>query len=502
MELPKHNGNHYVILLEEVIMMHINKLFPGYVLDSWYSIKVTRDADLEYEDYDGEDLIEAIENIETTRAIGAPNRFLYDRTMPKSMLKFLIDAFDIKTHFLLAGGHFHNFRDFFAFPNPLSPKLENEKFNHLRVPGLENRPSILDAIDQKEYMLHFPYQTFDYFIQFLSEAALDENVTEVRTTQYRVASNSAVVEALISAALAGKQVKVFVELKARFDEENNLQYAREMRKAGIQIFYSIPGLKVHSKIALVTRKKPADGAEKHYAFLGTGNFNEKTARLYTDHGFFTADDRITGEVLALYRYLVDQSREPNFKHILVPNFNLIDRLKHLIKQEIDNVRNGGKGYILLKMNGMEDPAMIAELYRASEAGVRIDCIVRGICCLVTGQEYSKNIRVIRIVDKFLEHSREFLFHNNGENIMYCGSADWMRRNLYKRIECVFPVYGKEIKEELLELLHIQLKDNVKAVEIGPDMENIPVNRSAEVKIRTQVHSYNYLRTRYEQPESK
>ncbi|MFC2087716.1 polyphosphate kinase 1 [Bacteroidota bacterium] len=487
-ELPEKNDKYYIMFLEDLLMRHVNKLFPGYHIDSWYSFKVTRDADLEYEDYDQEDLIEVIENIENTRAIGAPNRFQYDARIPSNVLKYLIETFGIDEETIVQGGRTHNYRDFFAFPNPLSPRLENKKFKPLKLTELELESSIFRAIEKKEYMLHFPYQSFDYFIRFLNEAAYDESVEEIKTTQYRVARNSAVVEALINAALNGKKVTVFVELKARFDEEANLKYAREMKQAGIKIIYSIPKLKVHSKLAIVVRK---ENLGKSLAFLGTGNFNEKTARLYCDHGFFTTDEVILSDLKRLFSHFEDQTVELKFKEILVPNYNMIETYKELIDNEIRLAREGKSGYILLKMNGLEDTEMISKLYEASENGVKVDCIIRGICCLIPNQPYSKNIRVIRIVDRFLEHARIFVFQNNGNHKIYMGSADWMKRNLYRRIECVFPIKNIELKKEILDLLKIQLSDNTSARIVDENMENVPVKQEGPA-IRTQEETYRFL----------
>jgi polyphosphate kinase len=400
------------MFLEDVIMKYVERIYPGYYVDASYPLKVTRDADLEYEDYDGDELIEVIENLEMRRAIGAANRFQYDTSMPKNMLRFIIENFDLSEDILVEGGHTHNFRDFFAFPNPLSPQLEIEKSTPLRIPELDQSQFLYKAIEQRDFLLHFPFQSFDYFISFLNEAAIDDEVVEIRTTQYRVASKSAVVDALINAAINGKNVTVFVELKARFDEEANLEYAHEMKKAGIKIIYSIPGLKVHSKVALIKRKNKETGIESSQAFLGTGNFNEKTAKLYCDHGFFTSDKKIVKELNQFFEYLEDQTVTCDFKELLIASFNLVDELKKLVRQEIQHVKNGNKGYILLKMNGLEDPKMIDELYKASEAGVQIDLIVRGVCKLITGKKFSENIRVVRIVDMYLEHARVFYFRNN------------------------------------------------------------------------------------------
>ena len=489
-ELTPRNGEHYIMFLEDVLMRHIDKIFPGYIAQDWYSIKLTRDADLDYDEYEGDELIDRIAKVDKRRTVGDPNRFQYDRTMPEKSLKYIMDTFHIHKEILVKGGTYHNLRDFFRFPNPLSPKLEINQIKPCKHPDINDDEKIAEVVNKQEVLLNVPYQSFEYFLNFLEEAARDPYVTEIKSTQYRVADRSAVVNALMNAAERGKKVTVFVELKARFDEEANLRYAAEMKKAGINIIYSIPNLKVHAKVALILRKENENGL-KNQAYLGTGNFNEKTARIYCDHGIFTSDEEIVTDLENMFKYLETQEPYIKFKKIMVPNFNLIHRFGQLINQEIINQKNGKKGYILLKMNGLQDPHMVDMLYRASEAGVKIDLIIRGICILKPGKKYSKNIRVIRIIDRFLEHARVFVFHNNGDPKVFLGSADWMKRNLYRRVECVFPVSDKKNKQELIDILNIQLSDNVKACEIGPRMENIRVLNEQPL-VQSQLATYEYF----------
>jgi polyphosphate kinase len=494
-ELSSSNGKHFIMFLEDVIMKHVTKLFPGYAVKEWYTIKLTRDADFEYDEYEEEELIDAIKNLSSSRTLGKPNRFLYDRQMPPHILKYMKDTFRFENEIVVPGGSYHNFRDFFSFPNPLSPKFENEKLPPLRIPELDKYNQIKDAVNEKDHLLSVPYQSYDYFLRFLEQAAQDDTVNEIKTTQYRVAERSAVVNALMNAAENGKKVTVFVELKARFDEEMNLQYAAEMTKAGIRIFYSIPGLKVHAKVAMILRDRQQYSDSTDQAYIGTGNFNEKTARLYSDHGIFTANKEIIADLKTMFNYLENQDEKIRFKHLLVSGFNLVSKLGKLISKEIEHAKKGEKAYILLKMNGLQDPNMVQMLYRASEAGVKIDMIVRGICILKTGKRYSKNIRVIRIVDRFLEHARVFIFHNGGDEKVYIGSADWMKRNLYRRIECVCPVYDKNIKNDLIDILNIQLADNVKASEIDSRMENVRVENN-KAPVQSQLATYEYLKNKY------
>lgn len=496
-ELPSQDGKHYIMFVEDVIMRNIDAIFPGYKVKNWYSLKLTRDADMEYDDYEGEDLIDAIDRIRSVRSVGSPNRFQYDRSMPDKLLGYLTTSLNISKDLLVMGGNRHNFRDFFSFPNPVYPKLEIESLPPTPIPALANlKKPIATLISKKDYLLSVPYQPFEHYLRFLREASTDPTVKEIKATQYRVSDHSVVVNSLIAAAENGKRVTVFVELKARFDEEANLKWANEMTKAGIRIIYSIPKLKVHAKILLVIRKKGSKHGDQ--AYLGTGNFNEKTARLYCDHGLFTSNPEVVKEVKDLYKHLENQKIRPKFKHILVPGFNLVPTFLQLIEQEIKNVKAGRIGYILLKMNGLQDGEMVDNLYRASETGVKIDLIVRGVCTLKPNQPYSKNIRVIRIVDRYLEHARVFVFMNNGDRQVYLGSADWMKRNLRRRVECIFPVYDPELKKELLDVLNIQLSDNVKACEMDDHLSNNRIITKGP-DIRAQIAIYEYFKNKYTMP---
>jgi len=496
-ELPGENGKHYIMFVEDVIMRYIDAIFPGYSVKNWYSLKLTRDADMEYDEYEGDDLIDAIDRIRSARSVGEPNRFQYDRAMPQKLLDYLTTSFHISKDLLVMGGSRHNFRDFFSFPNPIYPKLEIESLPPIPIPALANlKKPIAGLISKKDYLLSMPYQPFEHYLRFLREASIDPTVKEIKATQYRVSDHSVVVNSLIDAAENGKKVSVFVELKARFDEEANLKWANQMTKAGIRIIYSIPMLKVHAKISLVLRKKGSKHGDQ--AYLGTGNFNEKTARLYGDHGLFTSNPEVVREVKDLYKHLEDQTLRPEFKHILVPGFNMVPTFIQLIDQEIENTKAGGIGYILLKMNGLQDKEMVDSLYRASETGVKVDLIIRGVCTLKTGQPYSKNIRVIRIVDRYLEHARVFVFLNNGDHQVYMGSADWMKRNLRRRVECIFPVYDPDLKKEIRDVLNIQLSDNVKACEIDKHLINNRIVTNGP-DIRSQVSTYEYFKNKYTMP---
>lgn len=492
--LPDFDGKSYFMFLDDIIRLHLPDIFPGFKVAQGYSIKLSRNADLRIEDEFSGDLVTKIREGLRKRQTGFPARFLYDPQMPANMLAYLQDTFSLRKREIMKGGRYHNFKDFFAFPNPLAPRLEREPMPPMQHPTLEKHDLMISAIKERSWMLHFPYHRYDYVIRFLNQAAEDPQVKNIRTTQYRIASNSAIVDALIRAAQLGKEVTVFVELKARFDEAANLLSAQRMQEAGIRIIHSIPGLKVHAKVALVEREEA--GEIQKYAFLSTGNFNEKTAKVYADHGYFTADPRLTNELSEVFRYLQDQSYEPPpFQHILVAQFNMRQRFQSLIEREIKHAHEGRKGHILIKLNNLEDEPMINLLYEASQAGVKIDLIIRGICRLRPGVAgMSEHIRVIRLVDQFLEHGRVFVFYNDGAEDMYLGSADWMTRNLSHRIEVVFPLLEPDLKGQVMEILHMQLRDTAKATRLNSNLENEPIpTPPGEKAVRMQTDYYEKIR---------
>ncbi|HBK32447.1 MAG TPA: RNA degradosome polyphosphate kinase, partial [Porphyromonadaceae bacterium] len=395
-----------------------------------YSIKISRDADFSLENEDQKDIAERILRKVRKRKIGAVTRFQYDRDMPDYFLDYLCEAYEIEQEELLPSGRYLNLSDLAQLPNPVGNSLKQTLPAPLRVPELETDTSVLRVLRKQDVLLNFPYQSFDYLLRFLMQAAFDPKVLEIKVTQYRVAENSAVINSLISAAKNGKKVTVFVELKARFDEENNYFSSELMQQAGIKIIYSLPGLKVHAKLAYVRkRSNDADEPLKGYAYLGTGNFNEKTARIYSDEGLLTSNKAFIRDIDEIFRVLEGKPYVHPFKHLLVAQFNMVPDIHKMIEREIKHAKSGGLGYIILKMNSLEDRDMIDALYRASEAGVKIDLIIRGICCLVPNQPYSKNITITRIVDAYLEHSRVWYFFNEGEEDVYLASADWMERNL-------------------------------------------------------------------------
>ena len=497
-ELPKYEDNYYLMFIEDIIKANISLIFPGYDVDCSYCIKISRDADILIDDSaSSADLVEQLKKKVKKRKIGAVCRFVYDRAMPSDFLDFLVDAFQINREELVPGDTHLNLEDLRHLPNPNKGLKPLEKPKPMKLNCLDEKESIFNYVQKKDLLLYYPYHSFEHFIHFLYEAVHDPQTREIMVTQYRVAENSAVINTLIAAAQNGKKVTVFVELKARFDEENNLATAEMMKSAGIKIIYSLPGLKVHAKVALVRRKSiNEDNKICDYAYIGTGNFNEKTATLYADCGLFTCNPKITKDLHTLFQTL--QGKENSkFSTLLVARFNLIPELNRLIDHEIELAEKGKGGRIILKMNGLQDPSMIDRLYEASQRGVQIDLIVRGICCLIPGQTYSRNIRVTRIVDTFLEHARVWYFGNGGNPKVYSGSPDWMRRNLYRRIEAVVPILDPDLREEMIDMLNIQLSDNRKACFVDDRLQNVFKGKTRGEGIRAQYTFYNYLKKKNE-----
>ena len=487
-EFPQLDGKYYFMFVEDIISANLADIFVGYKIEGSYNIKISRDADIYIDEEKSEtDIVEAIKKKVKKRKIGDLSRFVYDRRMPQDCLDYICETFRIFKEDLIPDNTHLSMEDLVKLPNPSGDELREKPPVPIRIPKLDNANWLFPVVRKKDIFFYYPYHTFNYFIRFLMEASTDPKVEKIMVTQYRVAQDSEIITNLINAAKNGKKVTVFVELKARFDEENNLNTAEMMEQAGIRILYSLPGLKVHAKVALVSEK----GKGKSYAYLSTGNFNEKTARLYADMAILTSKKELTKEIIQFFDILEGTIETENFKHLLVTQFNMLPILKALIHREIEHAKQGEKAYIILKMNSLQDSKMIDELYRASEAGVQIDLIVRGICCLVPNQSYSKNIRITRIVDSFLEHSRIWYFYNKGKEDLYLTSADWMKRNLYRRIETAFPVLDKSIKQTIARILSIQLNGNTKACWIDEDLNNV-FKKAQGVQIRAQKEIRTFL----------
>ena len=496
-QLPSNDENIYLIFLDDIIRLHINTIFVGYDIVQAYSIKLIRDAELYIEDEFSGNLFDKIKKSLLKRSIGAPSRFLFDKKIFLNFLKILTESFKIDKNDLAPRGKYLNLSDFFSFPNPKNQNLFNEPLPPLRHNELDSYPNIFDALSHKDFILHFPYHTYDHVLEFLGQAAQDPNVTEIYITQYRVAKDSEVISTLVEAVRNNKKVMVFVELKARFDEESNIRWAEEMKEQGIKVLYSFPGLKVHAKLALVIRKEK--NIEKQYCYIATGNFNEKTAQLYCDSGILTTNIRIANEVKLVFDYLANTKLKPKFKNLLVAQFNMRKTFYSLIDNEIASAKKGSRAEMILKMNSLEDTKMIQKLYEASNAGVKIQLIIRGICCLIPGQKgFSENINVISIIDRYLEHSRVFIFYSGGNYKIFAGSADWMKRNLNRRIEVIFPILDNSIKQEILDIIDLQLKDNVKARIIDKkDRNNYKLDNTL-IKHQSQIETYNYLKLKYKE----
>lgn len=495
--LPSKRGAHELILLDEIVRHSVMWLFPGYEIVNTFSIKLTRDGELYIDDEYQGDLVDKIKSSLQKRDVGPASRLVYDKAMPSHLLQYLMGLLGVDRYGLFPEGRYHNNFDFFQFPSFGKDYLRDIPLPPLDYKPFLGLPSIFDAIRERDHLIHVPYHQYEPVVQFFEHAARDPLVTHIKIIQYRVASNSRIMEALIQAVKSGKQVYAFVEVKARFDEEANLRWGEQLERAGIVVRYSFPGLKVHSKLALV-RRLEKEGPEL-YAYLSTGNFHEVTARVYSDSGLFTADKRLTSEVARVFSFLETvKLPSENFEHLLVGQFNLRKVLLQLIDVEIEEALAGRPASIVLKMNSLQDDIMMEKLYEASTAGVKIELNIRGICCLVAGKkELSENIRAFSIVDRFLEHSRVFLFNHRGEERLYLSSADWMQRNLSFRIETAFPIYDEHLKAEIKDILQIQRTDNTKARTLEAGQINQYVGNAGDIAIRAQHEIYFYLKRRGE-----
>ncbi len=493
LKLPTLEKNkNFVIILDDVIRHCQKYIFPGYKIIDSYSIKLTRDAELYIEDEFTGDLIQKIKKSLDKRNVGPASRLVFDREMSKDLLKYLLSVFDLGPYDLLPEGRYHNNFDFFKFPDFGIEGLHDGPIKPLDIPELMDG-EIFKKIKEKDHLVHVPYHSYEPVIQFFEQAAEDPKVTHIKIIQYRVAKKSRIMNALMRAAQNGKQVTSFIEVKARFDEEANLEWGEKLEQAGVQVYYSIPGLKVHSKMAVVRRVE--DGLGALYGYYSTGNFHEGTAKLYSDIGIFTAREEIVNEGMRIFSYLETQ-HEPSkdFEHLAVGRFKLKEKLIEYVKQEIKNAKAGKHASIILKMNSLQDQEMINLLYDANNAGVKIQLIVRGICCLIPGiKGFSENIECLSIIDRFLEHARIFIFHNDGDEKIFISSADWMVRNLHHRIETVVPVLQEDLRKIIKDVINIQIYDNVKARIIHNKKNNNYRKTNSELSIRSQMETYYYFR---------
>jgi len=492
-QLPSDDDNKYVIFLEDIIRLGLKDIFFIFNFDEIhaYTIKLTKDAEFEIIDDISESYIEKISKSLQQRRHGNPVRFIYDREMPPEMLKMFTKLLKFgPDDVIIPGDRYHNFKDFMRFPFLGKKKFYFEPLVPIQHKDIQQGKSILSAIKKKDIMLFFPYHPFDYFIDLLREASIDPYVTSIQITLYRLATNSSVINALLNAVRNGKKVTTIVELQARFDEEANILWGNKLMEEGVKVIYGVPGLKVHAKLCLITRSKGEE--TQRFAAVGTGNFNEDTARIYTDHLLLTANKKITYEVFKTFSFFNVNYRKDNYYHLVLSPFFLRNKMTQLIDNEIKNAKAGKKAYIDIKLNNISDQEIINHLYEASQAGVKIRMIVRGMFSLVTGiKNISENIEAIGIVDRFLEHSRFMIFCNGGDEECYISSADLMTRNIEHRIEVTCPVFDRNIRNELKHIFEIQWSDNVKARKLDPSLSNKFV-KPGKKSVRSQTEVYEFI----------
>jgi polyphosphate kinase len=482
--LPADGDRRTVLFLDDVIRYNLAHVFPRFRVGATCAVKLSRDAELNFEKEFSGNVVSAMRNSLRKRATGTPSRLLYDLHAPPALVAIVKERFGLAQEDMMMGGRYHNLHDLRDFPRTDNAALFYPEWPPLAHPQLGRSASLIDAIAERDHAIFFPYQSYDSVVHFLREAATDPAVDSISLTVYRVSHDSPLLGALLDAAERGKKVRVFVEVQARFDEAANLDWAARMEAAGVITIYSIPGIKVHAKLALVTRREA--GATRRYCYVGTGNFNERTATRYTDIGLFTADPRITIDVDTVFRHLAGEQPAPIFQHLLVAPYTLRKSLYRLIDAEIAAAAAGRPAGITLKMNALEDEDIIVRLYHASRAGVPIRLVVRGICRMIPGQPaLSETAQARSIVDRYLEHSRIYVFHNGGSEKVFIGSADWMTRNLSHRVEVVVPLYDAEVRRQVRAVLDLQLSDDVKARIIDASCSNRYVPRVHGGSIRAQ-----------------
>lgn len=495
--LPETNNLKFIILLDDIVRYCLEDIFFIFEHDSIeaYSIQLTRDAELDLDKEVSGKFIDALSRSLQKRKKGKPMRLLYDSEMPMDMLKYLVGKMGLHGESLIPGNRYHNFKDFISFPNVGSAELEYVKYPALPVDNLTFDRSLMTMIAKKDYLISTPYQSYDYVIHFLREAAIDPMVKEISIAVYRLAENSRIMHALVNAAKNGKKVNCLVELRARFDEQNNITWSRRLEEEGVNVIYGIEGYKVHSKICLVNRTGK-DGKPTYYACLSTGNYNEKTARMYADHTLLTANKKLTADLVKVFKDINKGALPRGLKNLIVSPFDSRPAIYKLIDNEIKNAKTGKPAYMILKMNSLADEQMVLKLYQANNAGVKIQIIVRGMCCLVPGiKGYSENIEVISIIDKYLEHARVHVYCNGGDELVYLTSADFMTRNIDTRVEVGFPIYDKDVKKEIRDIIDIQLSDNTKSREINKDNTNKYHKTKSELPVRAQIDIYTYLKNK-------
>ncbi len=492
--LKGQDGKDYVILLDDVIRKCLSDIFFIFPFDhiEAYTIKITKDSELDLDADVDKSYLELISESVKLRQVAQAVRFIYDKTMPQDLLHFLSTkiGFDEDDN-ILPGGRYHNFKDFMSFPKLGPAELTNRNFPPNQHPLIKPSSSFLAVIAKRDIMLHYPYHSFHPMIDFLREAAIDPDVEFIKITLYRVASKSAIINALVSARLNGKHVEVVLELKARFDEAANVEWTKVLQQAGVKVSHGPPNQKVHAKVCLVGRRE--QGELVRYAAFSTGNFNESTATLYGDDCLFTANQGINLEAEAVFELIETGKTEQKFQHLIVAPIEMLDKLLALIDREIANKQQGKPAYIVVKLNNLNERTLIKKLYEASEAGVKIKLIIRSICCLVPDASGGEsNIEAISIIDKYLEHSRLLIFGNAGKEEFYLSSADWMERNIHRRVEVACPIYDKEIQQSIRRIVELQLLDNTKARWQSHKELNTYKRNNSEQKVRCQNDIYDYI----------
>ncbi|HNP22727.1 MAG TPA: polyphosphate kinase 1 [Panacibacter sp.] len=495
-QLPAPEGEHRIILLEDVIRYNLPYIFSyfGYDYFSAHVFKVTKDAEIDIDNDLTTSFVQKIQSGLKNRRKGKPVRFVYDKEMDAGLLEYMMKRLNLsRKDNIIPGGRIHNFRHFMDFPDVFKNKSSRKPpFTH---PALLFSRRVTDVIIERDVMLHFPYHSFSSVVDLLREAAIDPEVTTIKITAYRLAPNSTIINALVNAVRNGKEVIVMLELRARFDEEANLAWKEMLEMEGVKVLIGLPNVKVHAKLCLI--KKRSGNKIIQYGFVSTGNLNEKTARVYADHCLLTSNRNIMADINRIFRYIegaksgVNQLR--SCKTLMVCPINMRKQLMQMISAEIRNARAKKEARIIAKLNSLSDVSLIQKLYSAAEAGVDVQLIVRGIFCAKTEMKKLKNnMHAISIVDQYLEHARILMFHNAGKSKLYISSADWMVRNLDHRVEAAALITDPEIKEELMDIIQIQLKDNVKARVLDNNLSNNYVLSAGKKKIRSQVETYNYL----------
>ncbi len=497
-ELPSDQDRHFIILLEDLIRFSLEDVFNIFNFDNFeaWTIKMTRDAELDVDNDVSQSFLEKISKGVLGRKTGQPVRFVFDNSIAKDLLDFIIEMLGLADdNNLIPGGRYHNFKDFLSFPNVGNSELEYDKMPPVWHPDVPHNKSIISVMRERDFMLHVPYQDFNIFISLLQEASIDPAVKEISITLYRVARNSKVINALMNACRNGKRVNVVIELQARFDEEANIYWSRGLEEVGANIYFGIPNLKVHAKLVNIIRKEGSRMV--NYSCVSTGNFHEGNAAVYSDLILFTSDIRITNEIKRLFEFFEHTYRNQHYKHLVVSPLYMRRKFYANIDNEIKNVKAGKEAYITLKINNLVDKNIIEKLYEANNAGVKITLNIRGVCSLVPGVEgMSENIEAIGIIDRYLEHSRIMIFCNGGDELFYISSADWMTRNLDRRIEVACPIYDKAIQQEIKDMIKIQQMDNVKARVIDIEQNNDYVAcENGQEKVRSQYALYEYYKNK-------